>query len=112
MSATDKLSSCYGTLFNKTAEFAISPYTSLFMRIANKDKGDMYAGLFLGFAACAALTVVPVLPVCTVLTCALSLGAAVLAAASALLTYPVALGIDAVSACLDKDSSGPAYSAL
>lgn len=47
-----------------------------------------------GIGTCVVLTLIPVLPACTVLTAGIAVSGAVIAGLSALVTYPVALAKD------------------
>jgi uncharacterized membrane protein len=47
-----------------------------------------------GIGTCVVLTLIPVLPACTVLTAGIAVSGAVIAGLSALVTYPVSLALD------------------
>ena len=92
MSATYQLTKGYGLAFWEYAKFSISPYLSL-ARAVRDDPEDPAKAL----ATCYVFTVIPVLPIATMFTFTLAFLAALLTAASAVVTYPVAGLIDLCS---------------
>ncbi len=105
MSKIQAINRFYGSFFSGALEFAVSPYTVTFQAISGCDEnfdGGSAEGFIIAGATCAFFSfVVPVLPVLTEITIALAYGAILLAAASALFTYPAALVAD-----LFKEDSG------
>lgn len=109
MSSTLSLTRGYGSFFWGCAKFGVSPYTSTFLGIATaggcRDQ-DALEHVVAATAVCGILTfIVPVLPILTTITCTLATMAAILATMAAILaactmvlTYPVALAVDACSA--------------
>ena len=57
---------------------------------------------FAGIGTCIVLTVFPVLPACIALTAGIAVSAAAVAGLTALITYPIALGLD----CRDGNTTG------
>lgn len=101
-SKTLSLSLGYGSFFWGCAKFAVSPYTSTFLGIANAngcDDKDMLQHVGAAAAVCAILTfVVPVLPILTTLTTLMAGLATLLAALTMPFTYPLAILADACTA--------------
>ena len=92
MLVTESLNSFYCTSFLGLTLFGLSPYTATFMAVSKKD------GIIAAAFVTASLTfVVPVLPVLASFTFFLSSIAMLLIAASMILTYPVALIVDAAA---------------
>lgn len=96
MNATSQLVKGYLSFFGKTAQFAFSPYTNVFSSVAAQER-DPAMGILNGLVACSLLTAIPVLPVATLLTWAIATIAGLVAAASAFVTVPAALAVDAVA---------------
>lgn len=93
MSHSSNLLGFYGNFFRKSTIFAVSPYPIAF-RAAAGDREEYGAG----FVACGILTfIVPVLPLITLGTTTLAIIALLVAAASALVTFPGALILDMFS---------------
>jgi mannose/fructose/N-acetylgalactosamine-specific phosphotransferase system component IID len=95
-----ELNNAYASFFSKAGKFAISPYTAAFYDtcgLSREDQDDTswIVRAMVGGPICAALTVIPVLPIATAVTASLALASAIIAALSALIAYPVAAVMDA-----------------
>lgn len=100
MSNTSRLNARYGSFFLNCAEFAVSPYTVPFLAIAEPDNHDAHrTERFVAAAVItAALTfVVPILPAIASVTFNIAAFLIIMAAASAIIAYPIAMISDALS---------------
>lgn len=93
----------YTGLFSVLPYVAVSPYLvagfaggALFGQcLPHTPSNAMFVEeFFAGIGTCVLLTIFPVLPACTALTAGIALSAAVVAGLSAIITYPIALGLD------------------
>jgi hypothetical protein len=100
---TTELSSSYQSFFKTLPLVAASPYIGAFalggftLNIFDASDGGPNGeknAFRNGFGTCAALTVVPVLPTFTVLSCGIALTMAVIGGLSALITYPANIALD------------------
>lgn len=83
----------YQSFFGECKSFAFSPYTRTFMSVAtrcDRDASGFTNAVTAGALVCAALTVIPVLPIATLFTASLAMIGALLAAATAVFALPIA----------------------
>jgi hypothetical protein len=99
MTRISKLNQFYFSLFSKCADLAIGPYKQAFY--GGSDWSEKNPNYISGIYNCLLLTVIPVLPVMTIISMSLAIVVAFLAALSTMLTYPVVLAIDS---CNSKQS--------
>lgn len=103
-SAIDSLDTFYCSFFRKCGKLTISPYVFTLDAFMGRSKSQE-KDLVLGAATCIFFsTVVPILPKITAFTFVVAAFAACLAAASMLVTYPVAIFRDALSSVFDDES--------
>ena len=108
-----RLNHGYKTFFTKTLPvIAFAPYAGAFLAGAalfgKKNKSGNWIQTRTenaGKATMIALSVVPVLPVLTLVTMALAVITAALVALSMLLAYPVAASLDAMKCCTGESST-------
>ena len=99
MPNTLSLTRSYGSFFWGCTKFAVSPYTATFKGIARSGGDDGLENVAAAAVVCGILTfVVPVLPVLTSISGTFAAIAALLAITSMLVTYPVAIVLDACTA--------------
>lgn len=112
---TASISRFYNGFFTAMPLLAVSPYAGAFMAggalldiVAAPDGGGPNGGgnfILNGVAACVILTVFPVLPVLTALTCGIVLIGSVLGGLSALLAYPLGMAVDLHNSVIEKNLS-------
>lgn len=93
MSHTHNLASGYRSFLKTAGTFAFYPYTKTF-EIASEAVGHSCFQPLKGALTCAVLTIIPVLPTFTALTCALALAALLIAGIAALFAFPIAAVLD------------------
>lgn len=102
------LTQCYGSFYWECTKFAAKPYTTAFKALASDPLLDTAANYAKGVIVIGMLTfIVPVLPIATSVTTLIAAVGILIAAASMLITYPFARGLDLIDSCANP--SGRSY---